>query len=81
MGIKMRKEVKWFAELMEEKLKKNDWKSHWKNASFEYLFGRIVDETEELYFAEGKEKIDECVDIANLVMMIADNCKKMSDGD
>jgi len=77
----MRKEVKWFAELMEEKLKKNDWKSHWKNANFEYLFGRIIDETEELCFAERGKKISECVDIANICMMIADNCRRISDGD
>jgi len=75
-GIKMRKEVKWFAELMEEKLKKNDYKLHWKNARFGYLFGRLREETEELYFAEGEEKIDECVDVANLAMMIADRARK-----
>jgi len=89
--MKVRSEVKAFSEIMEQKLKENDHKSHWGNLENSWLIGRLKDELKELenaiykapsQDAEWQEKLDielqrECADIANFAMMIADNVKKL----
>ena len=80
--------VEWFSVAMMEKLSrpKNLAKEHWRRFSFQYLFNRILDESEELntellnlqnyYEANRLEKvIDEAVDVANIAMMVADNAR------
>jgi len=83
----MRKEVEWFAEKMEEKLKRDDEsKSHWLKTSYGYLFCRLGEEIEELQELldddnvsyKHKKIIKECADIANFAMMIADKAKNGS---
>ena len=79
-----REEVKWFAEQMERVLQRNDYKGGWHNCSDEELFMHLLDEVRELYgnitCIEGNAPIDECVDIANLAMMIADNRRRARNG-
>uniref|UniRef100_A0A6M3K3H0 Uncharacterized protein n=1 Tax=viral metagenome TaxID=1070528 RepID=A0A6M3K3H0_9ZZZZ len=73
----VREEVLEFALDMERKLKKNDYKKHWKECSLEYLQNRLKNELQELNFllkkiSNKREVINECADIANFAMMIAD---------
>lgn len=71
--LRLRSSVKWFAQLMEQKLRDNDHKDHWSYSTEGYLIGRITDEYAELKRAKSfNDKIEECVDIANFAMMIAD---------
>ena len=79
--ITIRPEVLWFAEQMEITLRKNDHKGGWSEdkCSMNYLHERLHEELGELTYATGlsgqgtKEKIiEECTDVANFAMMIAD---------
>lgn len=75
---KLRKEVKWFANLMEEVLKENDYKSGWKKIANSELVLRLLQEVGELIEALINEDdfIEyESADVANIAMMIADNNK------
>jgi hypothetical protein len=81
----MRESVKWFAEQMENTLKKNDNKHGWDMCSFAYLFDSLSKERDELLLslnkktqpveAHRKRIIRECTDVANFAMMIADNIR------
>lgn len=79
--MELRKEVQWFAEQMEEKLRQNDYKGGWDKCSMQYLTMRLTQERKELNkLLKKKNKSSEditkeCVDIANFAMMIADNLK------
>ena len=67
-----------FADGMLGKLKKNSHKKHWSLVDCEYLFTRLLEEVDELAMARSgtlEEIIDECYDVANFAMMIADNLK------
>jgi hypothetical protein len=84
-----RQEVKDFAVLMEQKLRKNDHKTHWKNCNQEYLLTRLDEEVKELrdcffiyspcdmnFLMDGQHEDripDEAVDVANFAMMLWDN--------
>jgi hypothetical protein len=90
-----RKEVQWFAEEMEAKLKENDHKGGWYGCRFRALFPRLREETDELLLAAHPLNLDtmaeklteedacnlirECADIANFAMMIADNVRAKRD--
>ncbi len=70
-----------FAFRMQEKLDINEHKGHWQNYSFEFLIKRLKEELEEVEQAISKNKsercvIDKCADVANFMMMIADNYKE-----
>jgi len=71
--------VLWFSEEMIKKLRKNSHKAHWSTVDCDYLFGRFLEEVEELKKArEGELPINiirECADAGNFLMMIADNVK------
>jgi len=71
-----RPEVKAFADAMEAKLKANDHKGGWNNCgtSMQYLFDRLLEETEELEVAvhDKNSVLEEAADVANFAMMIAD---------
>lgn len=83
----IREEVLWFATKMEDKLKENDHKSGWDMMDLPSLLERAVQEFEELRItieAAGgmdgpvdeeavKTIIDETADVANFMMMMADN--------
>ena len=79
----VRESVKMFAVLMEAKLRKNDYKSHWSKESFTYLFGRLDEEMKELNQAVSSAKTDykriadEAIDVANFLMMIVDNMEEL----
>ena len=76
---------------MLRKLRKNSHKAHWNTVTHWYLFGRLNEEVSELSKALNKRYsiqptadrkelsqaiIDECADVANFAMMIADNERK-----
>lgn len=71
-----RNSVRWFATKMEAKLAKNDHKRGWAGCELQYLSMRLTQERKELTDAiKSKDKqriIDECADIANFALMIAD---------
>jgi DNA primase large subunit len=88
--MKVRKEVKWFAGRMENKLSQNDHKEGWEYCHSNELITSVEDELNELikkmseigyqvfweHFPDDSDidqLIDECADIANFAMMIADN--------
>ena len=72
----VRNSVDWFAKQMERKLKINDYKGGWKKCELQYLSMRLTQERKELTDAiaskDFQKIIDECADIANFAMMIAD---------
>lgn len=77
----IRKEVFKFAEAMEEKLKVNEHKGHWKDCETAYLVDKLLEELSEFHRAilKGDEKAmrSEGADIANITMMIIDNYKAL----
>lgn len=81
-----REAVEWFARRMEEQLKKNDHKGGWEDEMRSYLARRLLEETGELMelFLKGNylrsDIINECADVANFAMMIADNYRVKSHG-
>jgi NTP pyrophosphatase (non-canonical NTP hydrolase) len=69
-----------FAADMRRKLRVNCHKKHWSELSFESLFQRLKEELAELEqaFMSGAawhEVVDECADVGNLAMMIADKVR------
>lgn len=76
----MREQVKWFAEQMEQTLKRNDHKGGWDECTIPWLFGRLNDEVNELGGVESTDHenlIREATDVANFAMMIADKARRM----
>jgi biopolymer transport protein ExbB/TolQ len=78
--------VELFASDMRRKLRKNSHKKSWQDpeVSVWYLFDRLEEEVEELHKALGKglpatETIDECADVGNMAMMIADKVRNVPD--
>ena len=75
--IEQRHELHHFANSMEVVLQNNDHKEHWSNYSAEWLYGRLLDEVSELYAAlqeaDPEDIEQECIDVANFAMMIADH--------
>ena len=82
--------VRWFAEEMEKELKTNDSKGSWEDEDVLWLFGRLLEEVEELRVileqSDGMESscpdykdvpdiISEAADVANFAMMIADRVR------
>lgn len=84
--MKLRGCVRWFADVMEKKLRENDDKGGWDGCGPQFLLGRLMDERDELLIAiEGlgsapdeervayiEKAISEAADVANFAMMIAD---------
>lgn len=78
----VRPEVAEFAKRMEQILRANDHKGGWRLMSLEALFNRAVEELDELQrditFTRDPEQIaKEAVDVANFMLMIADNAKRL----
>ena len=83
--IVLRPEVVWFAEQMEKALRRNDYKGHWCDEDESYLREKLEEEVAELERAcerrnKAPKKIREAADIANIVMMIADNSRRYETG-
>jgi hypothetical protein len=74
-SLELRSTLKRFANGMEERLCANDHKGGWEDCSNDYLMEKLIEEIEELARAlEGDGDIFlEACDVANIVMMIADN--------
>jgi len=74
--LKLRKEVRVFAEAMELKLRVNDYKGGWKNDIPVQLYDRVLEEMEEFGEEFLKEisfsLLDEGADVANMIMMVCD---------
>lgn len=85
--MKIREEVAWFVERMEEKMSKHDSDrgDGWKEKDITLLTGRVWEELQELRDIiaeledEDEEKvvsaIYECADVANFAMMVANNLR------
>jgi len=72
--MKLRPEVKRFAEEMERQLRNNDHKGGWENCDRTFLLNELVKNYKALLATGKKENIlRRCVNIANFAMMIADN--------
>lgn len=78
----IRQEVQAFAEAMEAKLKKNDWKTPWQQEDPEDLLKGLEREVDEMSEAWGSDSdtpdadvMEELIDIANYAMMIWDNLR------
>lgn len=78
-SLSLRPEVAAFAQAMEEKLRQNDHKGHWKDCTREYLWHRFMQESAELYEAifgpaggDDAATRSEGADVGNLVMMLLD---------
>ncbi len=85
--MRIRKQVRWFAERMEEKLAANDHKGGWLNQEAEDFLARMREEYRELGEAllrgDAPSAIGECADLANFAMMLAENLHRygvISDG-
>lgn len=81
--VKLRPEILAFAEAMELKLQKKDAiREHWSRSTDSFLFTRAVEEIGELArtfrFGTIENVLDECVDVANFVMMIFNNTSTKS---
>ncbi|MGE7271378.1 hypothetical protein ACQKK5_07950 [Brevibacillus panacihumi] len=72
----IRSEVTWFAEEMEKKLRENDHKGGWEDCDILWLYGRLLEEVDELAAAEGDDIVREAADVANFAMMIAHLSRK-----
>ena len=82
----------WFAGRMQAKIADNKRKGDWKYLSFQYLYERFREESEELRqvlsrLESGKygddiweSVIQECIDTANFSMMIADKMRQIQPG-
>lgn len=68
--------TKKFSELMTQALIKNAHKDGWSGCNVRWLVGRLGEEVEELDNAlsirNWQEAIEECADIANFAMMVAE---------
>lgn len=77
----IREAVKKFTVHMENKLRKNDHKGGWNEWNSDDLFDLLLEEKNELEEAldigDPYDIIDECADVANFAMMIADNAARM----
>jgi hypothetical protein len=73
---RIRPEVRRLALAMEAKLRKNDEKGGWADMDQWQMYHRMIDECRELTNAlvgmNPKFILDECADVANFAMMIAD---------
>jgi hypothetical protein len=72
--LDVRPEVARFALLMEAKLRANDHKRPWRHCPLQYLSMRLTQERKELAEAIATKTGvgEECADIANFAMMVAD---------
>ena len=80
---KLKSVVKWFGEQMIGKLKDRGWKGFtWRDESGELLYGKLIKECVELRTEISRKKkskraiINECADVANFAMFIADNARR-----
>ena len=70
--------VRKFADAMEERLAANDHKDGWEDCDDDYLWGKFIEELSEFQRVINKQgndrkKLREAADLANIVMMLADN--------
>lgn len=81
----LREEVSWFAGKMECVLQKNDYKGGWQGMTVVETIQRLREEVDEVFEAflsdpsagvfpaTPDQIIEECVDVANFAMFLADN--------
>lgn len=72
--LRLRPEVRKFAEAMERKLRENEGKGSWKDCELEYLRKRVHQEVDEFIgsLGGGIDVLGEAADVANFLMMICD---------
>jgi hypothetical protein len=82
--MKIREEVRWFAEEMEKQLRANEHKGGWQDCNPEFLLEELHKNYTELYLLFPKDTADICrraANIANFAMMIADKYKAVKEDD
>lgn len=80
-GLDQREALRRFSSEMEQKLRKNDWKSDWRDKPIEALFKLLLVEIEEFkvmyeYFPVHEAR-RELVDIANFALIVWDRLKNV----
>lgn len=86
--LELREPLAQFAQRMEAKLRKRDYKSGWEGLRLTELLQMVRTEVDELDDAISTyeddpdcinldELIDECADVVNFIMMIVDNAERM----
>ena len=79
MSLKFEREIDWFCGRMKKKMSnpKNLTKTHWSTIPVKVLLDYLQEEVRELQEAAElgtpRQVLSECCDVANFVMMIADN--------
>lgn len=86
LDIELRPVLKEFVMEMERKLRINDHKTGWHDCAIEWLLNRAYEELDEvrdayknrgdIYSGDHQKIIMECADVANFMMMIADNVQR-----
>ena len=80
----MRPEMKRFAELMEAKLKENDFKGGWQNDTSGELYSKLARQFEKIGICTSTSNVkivrEICVNIANYAMMMTDNAERSDKG-
>lgn len=75
----LRPPLRWFVGLMEEDLKKNDFKGGWTDGRLDYYWGKAIEHLNSLRpidsieFTDQKTAIGHCYKVANYAMMLAHN--------
>lgn len=78
----LRPALKWFAELMEKDLKKNDFKGGWLDGRLDYYWGKAIEHITSLRpvssirIVSRKYAIERCFKAANYLMMFAHNLEE-----
>ena len=75
-----RKAVMLFAQAMERKLKKNDYKGGWEDCSIPFLIDKLNEESKEFQTAldnRSNRMLNESADVANILMMLCDICERL----
>ena len=76
----MRPAVRWWAELMEEELKKNEYKKGWLDGRYVYYLERARANLREISLLSGDDFIIKSLaDCSNFCMMVADNLRDFND--
>ena len=80
-GLEQREALRRFSSDMEQKLRKNDWKTDWRSLPLIALFRKLLIEIEEFkvsfdYYPVGEAK-RELVDIANFALIVYDRMSRL----
>lgn len=73
-------DIEWFCKKLSERLESVGERGDWTREQFDYLYGAMVLEGEEVAEANGANALDEILDVAIYAMFIAVNERNKSNG-